>query len=271
MREGVCVQSKGFRRYQRLGNPTTIVERLSDWASDELVYLDISRHHQYDMGRDDLHGENHEDILSILEEISKRCFMPLTFGGGIRSLVDIEQRVCRGADKVVINSAPLVDPDLINAASRIHGSQCIVVCIDAKQNEDSGWEVMAGRGKEPTGRSPDHWAREAVDRGAGEILIQSIDQDGRGKGYDLDLIQSVSDAVSVPVIALGGVGTWDHFSAGIDAGADAIAAANIFNYTENSVYKAKQELFENGQNFRQPQLGTPEFQLTNSSHEYQDA
>lgn len=255
MREGVCVQSKSFRRYQRLGNPTTIVERLSDWASDELIYIDISRQQQYDAGRDDLQGKNHANILTILEEISKRCFMPLTFGGGIKTLDDIDQRVSRGADKVVINSAPLKSPSLINSAAEKHGSQCVVICIDAKRNPDGSYTAMANGGKERTEKSPSDWAREAVDRGAGEILIQSIDQDGKGCGYDAGLIQSVTDSVNIPVIALGGVGNWDHFETALNAGADAVAAANIFNYTENSVFNAKRKLFDQGFNFREPRLG----------------
>lgn len=259
MREGVCVQSKGFRRYQRLGDPTTIVQRLSDWASDELIYLDISRRGAYDLGRDDLHSANHGDVLSILEEITRRCFMPLTFGGGIRSLEDMEQRVCRGADKVAVNTAPLLDPGMIDEAARRHGSQCIVVNIDARRNEKGNWSVFSHGGQRETGRTVREWAREAVDRGAGEILIQSIDQDGRGQGYDTGLIREVCEAVPVPVIALGGVGEWSHFEAALAAGADAVAAANIFNYTENSVYRAKRYLFEAGGNFREPLLGTPEF------------
>lgn len=259
MRHGVCVQSKGFRRYQRLGDPTTIVERLSDWASDELIYLDISQQSQYDLGRDDLQGNNHGDILQILEEITRRCFMPLTFGGGIRSLEDIENRVNRGADKVAINNAPLESPALIDQASKVHGAQCIVVCIDAKRNESGSWNVYSHGGKNDTGRCAVEWAREVANRGAGEILIQSIDQDGRGNGYDVELIAAVASAVSVPVIALGGVGAWEHFELALAAGADAIAAANIFNYTENSVFKAKKHLFEAGLNFREPVLGTPQF------------
>ncbi|MDP6445531.1 MAG: imidazole glycerol phosphate synthase cyclase subunit [Pirellulaceae bacterium] len=255
MRQGVCVQSKRFRRYQRLGDPTTIVERLSDWASDELIYLDISRQDTYDLGRDDLQSANHGDILSILEEISQRCFMPLTFGGGIRTLDHIDQRVRRGADKVVINTAALADPGLIDAAAKSHGSQCVIVGVDARRDGDRDWEVMTAGGRQATQRTPADWVREAADRGAGEILIQSIDEDGRGRGYDTDLIHSVASSVDVPVIALGGVGEWDHFSAALSAGADAVAAANIFNYTENSVYQAKRHLFEQGLNVREPCLG----------------
>jgi cyclase len=256
MRGGVVVQSKGFQRYQRLGNPTTIVQRLSDWAADELIYLDISREGAYDMGRDDLGGANRGDPLSILADVARQCFMPLAFGGGIRTLDDIGVRIRLGADKVVINTQPLTEPEFITSAAREFGSQCVVVCIDARRTQDEHWEVCSSGGRTATGRSPADWAREAADRGAGEILIQSIDQDGRGRGYDLGLIRSVTSAVRVPVIALGGAGSWEHFAAAIqDGGADAVAAANIFNYRENSVYQAKRHLFDQGLNFREPALG----------------
>jgi cyclase len=131
-----------------------------------------------------------------------------------------------------------------------------VVCIDARRTGDHAWEVFSSGGRTPTGRTPADWAREAADRGAGEILIQSIDQDGRGQGYDVPLIRSVASAVRVPVIALGGAGSWEHFSAAIrDGGADAVAAANIFNYSENSVFQANRHLFDQGLNVREPALG----------------
>lgn len=255
MRQGVAVQSKGFQRYQRLGDPTTIVERLSDWASDELIYLDITRGGAYDVGRDDLGTGNAQDVLEILRGVAKRCFMPLAFGGGIRTLADCEARVVAGADKVVINSQALDDPSFIDACAREFGSQCVVVCIDAKATGPGAWSVFSGGGKVDTGRSPAAWAREAQERGAGEVLIQSIDRDGRGTGYDLELIRAVSGAVSVPTIALGGVGEWPHLAEGLRAGADAVAAANIFNYSEHSVYRAKRHLFEQGLHVREPRLG----------------
>lgn len=262
MRNGVCVQSKGFRRYQRLGDPITIVERLSAWASDELCYLDISQQSGYDVGRDDLCGSNHDNVLAILQDISRRCFMPLAFGGGIRTLQDVEKRLALGADKVVINTQALNEPSLIDEAARQFGSQCITICIDARQAlaaeaapaEGPQWFAFSDGGRCAAGRNAVAWAREAADRGAGEILIQSIDQDGRGLGYDLKLIRAVVDAVRIPVIALGGVGSWEHLAEGVAAGAAAVAAANIFNYTENSVYNAKLGLVGKRLNFRAPRL-----------------
>lgn len=255
MRSGVCVQSKGFRRYQRLGNPTTIVERLSDWASDELIYLDISPDDEYDLGRDDLRDGIGGDPISILRQVASKCFMPLTFGGRIRSLDDVALRVRHGADKVSLNTAALDDPSFIDGVAQRYGAQCCVVCIDARQEGDS-WQVYADGGTRPTGRTAADWAREAVERGAGELLIQSIDRDGAGNGYDIPLIRSVTSAVRVPVIALGGAGSWEHMEQAIrDGGARAVAAANIFNYSENSVFKAKRHLYDADCDMRRPSLG----------------
>lgn len=259
LRGGAVVQSKGFRRYQPLGNPSRIVERLAAWASDELVYLDITPPDgaRYDCGRDDLAEEGRTELLDILGDISRRCFMPLTFGGGIRTLSDIERRIRLGADKCVLNSAALANPSFIDEAAREFGAQCIVVCIDAKRSEPNGWHVMTDGGRHATPRIAEEWASEAQSRGAGEILVQSVDQDGTGQGYDVDLIRAVRSRVSVPLVALGGVGEWAHLADGIAAGADAVAAANIFNYSENSVFHAKQFLFDLGLNVRRPTLVSP--------------
>ncbi len=259
MRGGICVQSKGFRRYQRLGNPTQIVERLSDWASDELIYLDISGDEDYDLGREDLRDGNCEGPLEILTEIAQRCFMPLTFGGRIRSLQDIADRIRRGADKVSLNTHALDQPEFINQAAEEFGSQCIVVNVDARR-EGEDWEAYADGGCRATGKSAAHWAQEAQDRGAGEILIQSIDCDGRGAGYDIDLVRSITSTLQIPVIALGGAGTWQHMEEVLThGGARAVAAANIFNYTENSVFNAKQHLFDHHCKVRQPIMGVRGF------------
>lgn len=255
LRNGAVVQSKAFRRYQHLGNPLTIVERLSNWASDELIYLDISRDQSYDLHRDDLGDPNEGDLLDILRHVSRRCFMPMAFGGRIRTLDDITTRLRLGADKIVINTQALFDPGFVEAAARICGSQCVIVGIDARTSDNHRWEVWADGGRHSTGRHPAEWAHEAQERGAGEILIQSIDQDGSGQGYDLALIQSVLQAVSIPVIALGGVGEWTHLLEGLNLGVSAVAAANIFNYSENSVFKAKDYLHRQGANVRAPALG----------------
>ncbi len=237
MRDGLAVQSKGFRRYQALGNPVAIVERLSDWASDELIYLDIS---------DDCGAT---DPLDVLSGIAIRSFMPLTFGGRIRTVGDAAARVERGADKFTVTTAALDDPGFITACANAFGSQCVVVGIDARRGEP-GWSAWADGGRRDARRGAVAWAREAEDRGAGEILLQSIDNDGLRCGYDLDLIAAVAGAVTIPVIALGGVGDWEHLAEGLRAGADAVAAANIFNHSEQSVLKARRFLEQAGCNVR---------------------
>jgi imidazole glycerol-phosphate synthase subunit HisF len=256
LRNGIVVQSKGFKRYQALGNPHTIVRRLSDWAADELIYLDIGQVEGYDLRREDLNFPNRRNLEEILSDVAKQCFMPLTFGGGIRTLEDINLRLRAGADKVSINTQALSEPNFVRKASREFGSQCIVVSIDAKSTGEGSWEVFGRGGTVSTGWNPASWASHIESLGTGEILINSIDQDGMGKGYDIALIRSVVRAVSIPVIACGGVGEWSHFAEGITDGlASAVAAANIFQYTENSVFKAKDFLNRSGLNVRKPVFG----------------
>lgn len=253
LRNGVIVQSKRFKFYQWLGDPTTIVERLSNWTCDEVVYLDISSNEAYDLKRDDLNTKNRKTILDIIQDVSKKCFMPLTFGGRIRTIEDIRLRLQAGADKVTLNTQAFVRPEFISEAALEFGSQCIVVSMDAKEIDVGKWEIYSHFGKKPTGKSPAQWAREVEERGAGEIFLNSIDRDGTGQGYDLELIQSVTAVVKIPVIACGGVGEWRHLAEGLKVGgASAVAAANIFHYTENSVYNAKKFLCEQGCNVREP-------------------
>lgn len=254
LRNGILVQSRQFRRYQPLGNPVTIVHRLNVWTADELIYLDISPPAPSES--EELQGFNQKsiDILQIIKIVSEAAFMPLTFGGKIRTIDDIRQRLAAGADKVTLNTRAIEDPDFISKSAKIFGSQCIVVSIDVKINENGNYEVMTERGRVSIGMDPVMWAKEVESRGAGEIFLNSIDRDGTGKGYDLNLIRQVSDAVSIPVIACGGVGKWEHFAEGILYGhASAVAAANIFHYTEQSVWNAKKYLYEKGLNVRKPE------------------
>ncbi len=256
LKNGVVVQSKGFKRYQRLGNPFTIVQRLSDWAADELVYLDISGQAEYDLRRDDLNFPNRETIEEIIGDVAGKCFMPATFGGRIRTIEDAMVRIRAGADKIAINTKPLDEPSFVDDCAKEFGSQCVVVSIDALSDGRGSWQVYKQGGKVATGRRPGEWAAEVESRGAGEIFLNSIDRDGAGGGYDIALIRSVVDAVKIPVIVCGGVGEWEHLAQGItEGGASAVAAANIFHYTENSVYKAKKHLFDEGLNVRKPLLG----------------
>ena len=217
LRNGFLVQSKSFSRYQNIGNPLTAVKRLSDWASDELIYLDITRDDTYDLRRDDHKIRGLSDPLAILDAVSKTCFMPLTWGGRIRIVEDMKRCFSKGADKITVNSAAVREPELIFQGAKLFGSQAMVVSIDARRYVDGTTEVFIDGGRTATGLKPQEWAKEAEARGAGEILLQSIDRDGTGCGYDLDLIQSVVSVTTIPVIACGGVGSYEHYVGGIEA------------------------------------------------------
>jgi cyclase len=257
LREGFLVQSKGFARYQNLGNPMSAVKRLSEWGSDELIYLDITRGETYDQRRDDLRHPNRRSLIEIVKDVAAVSFMPITFGGGIRSVEQIHDLIRNGADKVAITSEAVRNPDFISQAAHAFGAQCIVVGIDVRLEVDGTYQVYADGGREPTGRDPLSWAREAESRGAGDILLQAIHCDGLRQGFDLGLIDKVSKAVHVPVIALGGAGELEHFSQVLEqTSADAVAAANIFNYMDQSMYLIRQHLYERKLNVRAPSLHT---------------
>lgn len=259
LKNGVLVRSKTFSFHQHTGDPLGIVERFTAWKADELIYLDINRDDTHDF-RETMHvigtTSSGKDIgatmtnnfIDIIRSVSERCMIPLTVGGKIRTLEDIRTRLKNGADKVSINTQSIDDPSFIDAAAKMFGNQCIVVCVDVKFDSTKGiHEVCKKFGKTGTGMDPVAWCKEAEKRGAGEILLQSIDRDGTGQGYDLPLISRVADAVSIPVIALGGVGTFDHFVEGLTKGhASAVAAANIFHFSEQSIVKAKQYMKTSG-------------------------
>lgn len=248
---GHLVRSERFRIHQIIGNPINEVARFNEWTVDELIYLDISRNDEYDLRRDDLKVKNKSSPLEILEEVSKHCFMPLTFGGRIRSLDEIRDRLQRGADKVTLNTQAVEDPSFIALSAKTFGSQCIVVSIDVKRRPGGGYEVFTCGGGRATGLDPVHWAKTAEELGAGEILLNSIDRDGTGEGYDLELIQSVVQAVQIPVIACGGVGQYKDFVDGIQkAGASAVSAANIFHFKELSDRNAKKVMAAAGVDVR---------------------
>lgn len=254
LRNGWLVQSKEFRRYQNIGNPTSSVKRFSEWTSDELIFLDISRGDTYDMGRDDTGHPNRGSVLEIIEDVSKVTFMPITVGGRIRTLKDIEVRLSLGADKIATNTAALIDSSFVASSVREFGAQCIVVSIDAKR-VDGRATVMADGGRRDTGMTPGEWARRVADQGAGEILINSVDRDGMKTGYDLELLSEVADAVNIPVIGMGGVSELEHFADALQqTNVDAVAAANIFLYKDQSVFLAKRYLFDLGLNVRSPDL-----------------
>lgn len=254
LRNGWLVQSKGFSRYQNLGNPSTAVRRLSEWASDELVYLDISRDDTHDLRRDDLGHPNRSTLLEIIEDVSRVTFMPITVGGRIRTLDHIERRLAAGADKIAINTIAVERPAFVEVAAKEFGSQCVVVSIDVKLRE-SRYEVMTQGGAAVTGLDPVAWAKQVQELGAGEIFLNSIDRDGQKTGYDLPLLAAVADAVAIPVVACGGVGNWEHFVEALtQTNVDAVAAANIFHYSDQSVYQAKKYLYDRKLDVRRPDL-----------------
>jgi imidazoleglycerol phosphate synthase cyclase subunit len=259
LKHGVIVRSQLFKVHQVIGNPMSTVERYSQWNVDELVVLDISPGDDYhDLRRDDLqqrYGGN--SVLDVLRSIAEVCFMPLTFGGRIRSIEDIEARLALGADKVTLNTAALIDPGFVEMAARRFGTQCIVASIDARFESEGQWRVYGQGGTLATDRDPADWAREMEARGAGEVFLNSIDRDGSGLGFDTELIRRVVESVNIPVVACGGVGRYDDFAAGILAGrAAAVSAANIFHFYELSYSHAKQACLSAGLPMRPVGVGS---------------
>ncbi len=246
LQNGLLVRSELFKVHQALGNPIYEVSRFNEWNVDELVYLDITQDDHYDLRRDDHKVKGLSEPMAILDAVSRTCFMPLTWGGRIRNIEDMRQRISRGADKITINSAAVRDPNLITEGAKIFGSQAMVVSIDVLRHSDGATEVFIDGGRTPTKLKPEAWALEAERRGAGEILLQSIDRDGTGRGYDLDLIHAVACATTIPVIACSGVGRYEDYAKGIEAGASAVAAANIWHFKELSDRGGKRALAKAG-------------------------
>lgn len=254
LKNGWLVQSKGFSQYKNLGNPVTAVKRLSEWAADELIYLDISKNDIYDRRREENKYPNRQNFLDIIKDVSSTTFMPLTVGGKINSIKDIEDRLLLGADKITINSIILENINFIQTAAKEFGSQCIVASIDVKKFNNE-FRVYAHKNNEITKINPIDFAKKCEDLGAGEILLNSVDRDGMGNGYELDLIGLISNNLSIPVIACGGVSEWEHFSLALEkTNVDAVAAANIFHYKDQSVFLAKKFLHNKKINVREPLL-----------------
>jgi len=250
LKNGLLVRSENFHLHQIIGNPINEVARLNEWSVDELIYLDISRDDAYDLRRDDGKVKGLSEPLQILEVVSKHCFMPLTWGGRIRTLDQIRRIISGGADKVAITSAAVRNPGLISEGANIFGNQAILIGIDVRRHADGTPEVFIDGGRTATGLHPAKWAVEAEKAGAGEILLQSIDRDGVGTGYDLQLIRDVVAATNIPVIALGGVGRFEHYVAGVTAGASAVSAANIWHFKELSDRLGKKALNKAGVDVR---------------------
>jgi len=254
LKNGWLVQSKGFCRYQNLGNPTTAVKRISEWSSDELIYLDISKNEEYDIRRNDQNYPNRKSFLEIIEDVSKVTFMPITVGGKINTLHDIYRRLELGADKISINSKAIHEPEFIEQSAKEFGAQCIVVSIDAKKINNN-YVVYDHKNSRPTKLDVLQFSKLMENTGAGEILLNSVDHDGQGNGYDIDLLNFVTDLLNIPLIACGGVGEWHHFYEALEkTKVDAVAAANIFHYKDQSVYLAKKYLYDKKIQVRKPDL-----------------
>lgn len=232
---GRVVKGMNFVNLQDAGDPVVNAKEYEKQLADELCFLDITASH-----------EKRRTILDVIEGVAKEVFMPLTAGGGIRRLQDIRDVLLAGADKVTINTAAVERPEIVREASDVFGSQCICIAIDAKRGP-SGFEVYTYGGRKPTGVEAIGWAKKMEELGAGEILLTSMDRDGTKIGYDIPLTRAISDAVNIPVIASGGVGTLEHLYEGLVEGkADAVLAASIFHYREYSVIEAKEYLRERG-------------------------
>jgi cyclase len=234
--EGRVVKGTNFVGLRDAGDPVELAARYDAEGADELVFLDITASH-----------ERRETIVDLARRTADNVFIPFTIGGGIRSAPDAQAVLDAGADKVSVNSAALERPDLIGELAEVFGSQCVVVAIDAKRR-DGGWDVYVNGGRALVeGREAVAWAREATERGAGEVLLTSMDRDGTTDGYDLELTRAVADSVAVPVIASGGAGELRHLSEGITEGrADAVLCASIFHYGKHTVGEAKAHLREAG-------------------------
>lgn len=248
LKNGLLIRSQKFSVHQDIGNPMSTIKRFSDWNVDELVLIDITAEDYHDMRRDDLYFKySSSDSLGLIKATRQVCMMPLSVGGRIRTLEDIRARLATGADKCIVNTQAVLEPEFITQAALRFGSQCIVANIDALRHEDGRLEVFSHSAKNPTGMHPAQWARQLEQLGAGEIFLNSIDRDGSARGYDIDLVRCVTEAVSIPVIACGGVGNYQHFPTGIiEGGAAAISAANIFHFFENSYAFAKKACTDAG-------------------------
>jgi cyclase len=237
---GRVVKGVQFVDIRDAGDPVEIAKRYDEEGADEITFLDITAS-----------SDDRETMIHVVEEVAGQVFIPLTVGGGIRTVDDIRRMLNAGADKVGINTAAVFNPEFVREAAEKFGSQCIVVAIDAKcvseEGEPKRWEIFTHGGRKPTGIDAIEWAKKMVDYGAGEILLTSMDRDGTRIGFDLELTRTVSNAVSVPVIASGGVGELKHLAEGVTEGkADAVLAASIFHFGEYTIEEAKRAMAAQG-------------------------
>jgi cyclase len=233
---GRVVKGTNFVDIRDAGDPVQLAERYDAAGADELVFLDITATH-----------ERRDTLVDLARRTADNVFVPFTIGGGIRSVQDAQAVLDAGADKVSVNSAAVARPELLDELAEVFGAQCVVLAIDAKARPDgAGWEVYVAGGRTPTGRDAVAWAREGTQRGAGELLLTSMDRDGTNAGYDLALTRAVADATGVPVIASGGAGELDHLVEALRAGADAVLCASIFHYGRYTVGDVKEHLAASG-------------------------
>ena len=232
---GRVVKGVNFVGLRDAGDPVEIASRYDEQGADELCFLDITAS-----------SDERDILLHVIEAVAAKVFIPLTVGGGVRKVQDVRRLLNAGADKVSINTAAVQNPQLVRDASGLVGNQCIVVAIDAKKTA-SGWEVYTHGGRRPTGLDALDWARQMQAAGAGELLVTSMDRDGTRAGFDLALTRVITDAVGVPVIASGGVGTLEHLAQGVlEGGADAVLAASIFHFGEFTLRQAKEHMRSRG-------------------------
>jgi cyclase len=233
---GRVVKGVGFVDLRDAGDPVELAARYDASGADELVFLDITAT-----------SDKRATVVELARRAADELLIPFTIGGGVRSVEDAQAVLDAGADKVSVNSAALARPELIDELARTFGAQCVVLAIDAKARPDrTGWEAFVAGGRTPTGRDAVLWAAEGVERGAGEILLTSMDRDGTAAGYDLELTAATADAVSVPVIASGGAGELEHLAEALRAGADAVLCASIFHYGRHTVEEVKRFLAGTG-------------------------
>ncbi len=236
VKDGRVVKGVNFVNLRDAGDPVEIAKKYSDEGADEVCFLDITAS-----------NEERKTMIDVVERTAGQVFVPLTVGGGVRTLDDVRQILLAGADKVSINTAAVKNPDFVKEAADKFGSQCIVVAIDARSVDDSKWEVFTHGGRNPTGIDAVEWAQKMEDYGAGEILLTSMDKDGTKSGYDLPLTKTISRNLRIPIIASGGAGNLEHLSDGVKLGeADAVLVASIFHYGEYTIKEAKEFLSANG-------------------------
>lgn len=239
--EGTVVQSVQFKHTNVIHyDPVHAIESFYTWSIDEIVILNVSKD-----------KSSSKSFFEIIHRISEKCFVPFAIGGWIENMETAKLAFNQGADKIILNTQPFLNPQLITTLSLKYGSQCVIISIDSKKNSDGIEKVVIDRGRQETNMSTVDWAIKAAEMGAGELFINSIPHDGNRKGFNLELFREISEKVSIPLIGMGGVFNWEHLVEGINKGkADAVAAANIFHYTELSIKNAKKYLVESGLNFR---------------------